>query len=134
MNTLYLYQKKDKSRARLPGQEPDRESEVKFDQERSILCKECGHKLTSHNRAVEVEGKQQHTFFNPAGVLFEIGCFSDVPGSEIWGVPTTEFAWFSGFAWRFANCAGCHTHIGWQFLSGKSSFYGLVQNRLTEEI
>ncbi len=80
-----------------------------------------------------MEGKHRHTFFNPAGVLFEIGCFSDAAGGEVWGVPTTEFAWFPGFAWRFCNCAGCHTHVGWQFLSGEASFFGLVLNRLTEE-
>jgi len=134
VNSLYCYQKKDKSRASLPGQDPDDEAEATFDEERSILCKECGHKLTSQNHAVDIEGKHRHTFFNPAGVLFEIGCFQDAPGVEIWGVPTTEFAWFSGFAWRFTNCAGCQTHIGWQFLSGEISFYGLVLNRLTGEV
>jgi hypothetical protein len=133
VNSLYCYKKKDNS-SRLPGREPERESETEQAGERSVLCRDCGHRLTTANRAVEVEGKHQHTFFNPAGVLFEIGCFSDAPGAEIWGVPTTEFAWFAGFSWRFANCAGCHTHIGWQFLSGESSFFGLVLNRLTGEI
>lgn len=130
METLYCYQKSDESKER----QPDRESETDTTQERSILCKECGHRLTSHDQAVELEGKHEHTFFNPAGVLFEIGCFSDAPGAEVWGVPTTEFVWFPGYAWRFANCAGCHTHIGWQFLSGESSFFGLVLNRLADEV
>jgi ribosomal protein L32 len=131
VETLYCYQKKNESRERLP----DRESETELTAERSILCKECGHRLTSHDHAMEVEGKHRHTFFNPAGVLFEIGCFSDAAGAEVWGVPTTEFAWFAGFAWRFANCAGCRTHIGWQFLSGADRFfYGLVLSRLIDEV
>jgi hypothetical protein len=128
------YKKEDKRRAGAPEQAPDEESETVFEEERSVLCKACGHKVTSSNYAVEVEGKHRHTFFNPAGILFEIGCFEAAPGTEVWGVPTTEFAWFKGFAWRFCNCAGCHNHIGWQFLSGESSFYGLVLNRLTEEV
>lgn len=134
MNALHCYQKGDKRNTR-PGEAPGEEGETEHQEERSVLCKACGHRITTSNHVVEVEGKHRHTFFNPAGVLFEIGCFSDAPGSEIWGVPTTEFAWFKGFAWRFTNCAGCHNHIGWQFLSGADrSFYGLVLNRLTDEV
>lgn len=133
MNGLHCYKKEDRNQSRLPGQAPDEEGRTRLEEERSLLCKECGHKLTSQNHAVDMQGKHRHTFFNPAGVLFEIGCFADAPGCEVWGVPTTEFAWFPGFAWRFANCAGCRSHVGWQFLSGESSFYGLVLNRLTDE-
>ena len=133
MPGCHFYKKEGRKPAGLPEQVPDPEGEARFEEERSVLCKACGHRVTSSSQAVEVEGKHRHTFFNPAGILFEIGCFEMAPGAEVWGEISTLFAWFPGFGWRYVNCAGCHNHIGWLFLSGESSFYGLVLNRLTEE-
>jgi hypothetical protein len=89
--------------------------------------------ITAHERAIEVESRHRHTFFNPHGILFEIGCFSTAPGCINNGIPTTEFAWFPGFAWRFSSCARCERHLGWHFLSEDNGFWGLILNRLTEK-
>jgi len=113
---------------------PDDQDQTGLHEERVILCRNCRHHITSRHLAVEVENKHQHTFFNPAGVLFEIGCFSEAPGCQDTGTPTTEFAWFKDCSWRFSFCAQCNSHLGWQFLKPDGGeFHGLVLNRLTEE-
>ena len=101
-------------------------------EEFSIRCRHCGSGVTSSEHGLEVDGRKQHTFFNPAGLLFEIGSFSAAPGCANMGRPTTEFCWFPGFAWRYAHCAACGTHLGWQFVSEADAFWGLVLERLIE--
>lgn len=78
----------------------------------------------------EIDGAHQHTFFNPAGIVFEIGCFTQANGCMAAGPPSTEFSWFKGFAWRYVLCSGCFTHLGWLFESSQSSFHGLILKRL----
>ena len=130
------YQCYKKSTGEDPDEQPspDDQEQTEFKEERVILCRKCKHHITSQHLATEVEGKHRHTFFNPAGVLFEIGCFSDAPGCLDTGAPTTEFAWFKGCSWQFSFCAVCQSQLGWQFLPEEGgSFHGLILNRLTEE-
>jgi len=99
-----------------------------------VRCRACGYAITSARHAVEVEGGHVHTFFNPAGILFEIGCFDQAPGCVVSGVPTSEFAWFRGMSWRYASCGACGRHLGWQFLApAGTGFFGLILDRLTED-
>ncbi len=99
--------------------------------DRSIRCAHCGHLVTSKQNRIEVDGSHHHTFFNPAGIVYEIGCFSKAPGCLASGPPSDEFAWFKGFTWRFAICSGCFSHLGWIFQSTGSGFFGLINKRLT---
>jgi hypothetical protein len=70
---------------------------------------------------------------NPAGLLFHIGCFGEAIGCTVVGPDSLEYPWFPGFAWRFAMCAACGRHLGWQFRSeGKPSFFGLILDRLVD--
>jgi hypothetical protein len=102
-------------------------------EDRALLCRACGFTVTSSEQAVEVEGSHEHTFFNPAGFIFEIVCFADAPGCLILGEATTYFAWFKGHSWRYAVCDSCHTHLGWSFRSEPGDyFFGLIRNRLVE--
>lgn len=83
---------------------------------------------------MEINKKHQHTFFNPAGLLFEISCFKDARGCIVAGDPTSEFSWFSGFAWQYATCNQCLTHLGWYYKSSsETGFFGLIVNRLIDE-
>lgn len=100
--------------------------------ERSLICKRCGHKITTHNAAITVGNSHQHTFANPAGLLFEIGCFQSAPGCLNTGPFTDEFSWFKGYKWRISICESCHTHIGWMFGSATHIFFGLILDRLTD--
>ena len=95
-------------------------------EEESIRCKNCEHKITSPKMAIE---PHEHTFRNPAGFSFHIVCFSDAPGAEDVGAPTTVATWFPGYAWSFARCQQCQIHLGWWYV-GKDQFVGLIAQRL----
>jgi hypothetical protein len=99
-----------------------------------LVCRLCHGPVTSRGDAIEVEGRHQHTFFNPAGMLFEIGCFGAAPGCRVSGQPTAEFAWFAGYRWQYASCRSCDAHLGWFFSGGAGhAFHGLIVARLVEE-
>jgi len=101
--------------------------------ERAILCRGCGAAITSREAAVEVDGAHEHTFFNPAGIMYCIGCFARAGGCANAGEWTDEFSWFPGHQWRFSVCAGCGAHLGWQFGSATGAeFWGLILERLED--
>ena len=64
-------------------EEPDRENH--------LLCRQCHQIITSTSEMIEVSGFHQHTFANPEGILFEIGCFRKAKGCWYIGPPTEEF-------------------------------------------
>lgn len=101
--------------------------------ERLLLCRACLGEVTSSRRATSKGGQHRHAFFNPHGLLFEIGLFSSAPGCLAAGVATGEFSWFAGFYWRHALCAGCGAHLGWRFERDDEFFWGLVLDRLLEQ-
>ena len=112
----------------------DETEEKTIEDEEYILCRQCMHVITSPAERVVVEGSHRHTFANPHGIVFEIGCFSAVIGCGYGGSPTDEFTWFKGFSWRVAVCIRCLSHLGWLFTSsGFESFHGLVLDRLITE-
>lgn len=100
----------------------------------AIRCKKCGRAITTQQEKIAVSGSFTHTFFNPAGIVFELGCFRRATGSMVIGEATLEFTWFAGHLWRFALCAGCRTHLGWHYENGDgtSSFFGLILAQLVE--
>ncbi len=97
-----------------------------------ILCRACGSVVTSRSEKIVMSGSHAHTFFNPAGIIFELGCFRRAPGCRNAGELTSEFTWFAGYLWRFALCSGCRAHLGWFFEGGDNTFYGLILNHLQE--
>ena len=101
--------------------------------ERLILCKYCFNKITSLNAVIERNGKHQHTFYNPEGIIYQIGCFSSAAGCVVFGHSTSAFTWFPGFSWRYAACANCRVQLGWYYQSrSEGNFYGLILNKLIE--
>lgn len=101
------------------------------DPEEYIFCRQCRNRITSPAERIEVQGSHRHTFANPHGILFEIGCFRTVMGCGHAGPASTDFSWFPGFSWRIAVCIKCLTHLGWLFASpDKGSFHGLILDRL----
>jgi len=77
-------------------------------------------------------GEHAHTFTNPHGLRFRIGCFADVTGCLVEGEPTTYWTWFPGYAWQMENCGSCRTHLGWRFRAPQHLFHGLILDRLAE--
>lgn len=113
-------------------QEKNQKNEEIFNEE-FILCNTCNHKITTRKESISVSNSHQHTFANPAGILFDIGCFKSAPGCLNTGPFTDEFSWFKGFKWRISICETCFTHLGWMFLSSTNHiFFGLILDRLID--
>src|SRR4030043_289297 len=93
--------------------------------ESHLLCQQCHQIITSISEMIEVSGCHQHTFANPEGLLFEIGCFRKAIGCWYIGPATEEFTWFKGFQWKVAVCSRCLIHLGWLYY-GNESFHGLI--------
>ena len=101
------------------------------EQQKGLLCRHCRLLITTSREQLDKEGTHLHTFFNPAGIVYEIGCFRRAPGCLPFGPSSTEFAWFSGYIWQVVYCRGCQQHLGWMF-SGEDRFFGLIVNKLAE--
>ncbi len=101
--------------------------ESKEKEEKYILCRQCENKITLPNQKIEVAGEFEHTFLNPGGHVFKIGCFQSADGCISLGVPTAEWTWFEGFEWQPALCNQCNTHLGWFYRSlNHQNFFGLI--------
>lgn len=100
-----------------------------------LLCAACGFRVTRQGWRLSVDGKATHVFFNPAGLVFELGCFSAAPGCACVGEASMEFTWFGGYAWRVALCRNCAVHLGWRYESGAvgTGFFGLILDALVED-
>ena len=103
------------------------------EEEQYILCRQCHQAITRPAERISVQGAHQHTFANPHGIVFEIGCFKYARGCGYAGPPSTEFTWFSGYAWRVSFCTLCMTHLGWVFIADSGdSFHGFILDRLLQ--
>lgn len=97
-----------------------------------LVCRTCGRIVTRMRDRISVGGKHVHALFNPAGILFEVGCFAQAPGCRFEGEFTHDFSWFSGYAWRFAMCRRCAAHLGWEYRGAGDGFAGLIMAELRE--
>ena len=92
----------------------------------ALRCAACGHRITDRAYRSEQGGAHEHTFVNPAGYAFRIGCFAAAPGCAYVGAPSEAFSWFPGWRWQVAVCGRCHGHVGWIFRLGGDQFHGLI--------
>ena len=120
------------------GEEGDEKAAVAADLEtgaeevQRLYCGDCGAVITDLRHGFPVDGSFEHTFINPGGYAFRIGCFREAPGCFHAGEPTAEHSWFKGTRWHYAVCASCVAHLGWYYLSGgERGFYGLILDRLS---
>lgn len=100
-------------------------------EEQWYVCKQCHQQITQPGFQLNIQGRHEHTFANPSGIVFDIKCFSNAQGFSFIGPPSEEFTWFSGHTWRIIICSSCLTHIGWYFVnsSGKG-FFGFIADRI----
>jgi hypothetical protein len=98
-----------------------------------VVCRQCGQRLSKPSERISVGGSYSHTFANPNGIVYEIGCYRMVTGCSFFGPPSYEFPWFSGHSWQIAICGSCQVHLGWLF-RGKAGeqFFGLILERISE--
>ena len=92
----------------------------------SLRCAVCDHRITERAYRSERGGAHEHTFVNPAGIEFRIGCFVAAPGCAHVGAASDAFSWFPGWRWQIALCGRCHNHVGWIFRLGGDQFHGLI--------
>jgi len=128
---------------RVPADKPDKEGEITTaekeaaarspEEEEYIICRQCRQAITRPVERISIQGSHQHTFANPHGLVFEIGCFKDVTGCGYAGAATDEFSWFAGYSWRICFCSMCLTHLGWIFSSPVSDiFHALILDRIIQ--
>ncbi|MBB5347342.1 hypothetical protein JWG42_11400 [Desulfoprunum benzoelyticum] len=103
----------------------DRE-EDRAEEDPGVSCRVCAHRITGDTDRIAVNGSHTHTFFNPAGLLFELGCFRRAPGCLVSGEASDQFTWFAGYLWRPAFCAYCAAHLGWRFEKEGHAFFSLI--------
>jgi hypothetical protein len=98
-----------------------------------LACAFCENAVTTSASRIEVDGSHEHTFANPAGYAYHIGCFSRANGCVPEGQSTEAWSWFPPHRWRVGRCSACGEHIGWQFRSPTGGgFHGLILDRLVE--
>jgi hypothetical protein len=97
--------------------------------ERVLRCRACEAEVAREDDRIEMSGAHVHTFVNPHGHVFEIGCFARAHGCAPVGRASAFFSWFPGYAWRIAVCGSCRAHLGWAF-GEEPGFYGLILARL----
>jgi hypothetical protein len=111
------------------------ENKTATDKERNpLLCRVCGNEVTDSEHGTVVDGRHEHSFVNPAGMPYRIGCFIDAWGCIVHGIPTREFTWFAGFTWCFCSCASCFSQLGWHYQSEQGSFFGLILDNLMRKV
>jgi hypothetical protein len=69
-----------------------------------IRCRRCLAAVARPGDAIAVDGGHEHTFANPHGIVFTIGCFAEARGCGTAGGASPEFTWFRGFEWRVGIC------------------------------
>lgn len=97
-----------------------------------LACAGCLRPVTNAAARIAVAGAHEHTFANPAGFQYRIGCFAQATGCEARGEPSTYWTWFPGYSWQVEHCATCGEHLGWLFRTGAHAFHGFVLDRLVE--
>ena len=127
---FFRYPSQDKSGT---STKPAESEKKEREEEKFIRCRQCRQPVTRPSERTSVQGSHTHTFANPSGIVYEIGCFRSVIGCGHVGPATDDFTWFKGFGWKITYCAKCLTHLGWFFISpAGGSFNGLILDRLTE--
>ena len=123
---------------RFRQEEPDDDAALRSRRSSRLVCRRCGQHISDGNHAFAASGTSTTgVFANAHGRVFQILTVRAAQGLLFVGAPTTEFTWFSGYAWRVAVCAGCTTHLGWSFEAARPGlepvvFFGLLSSEIAE--
>lgn len=130
MTTLFTLQRdpgRGAPRVRLRPDDAEREGSGRI-----LACAVCGTEITTDAARAAVSGAHEHTFANPHGMVYRIGCFATGKGLVPVGVPSVHFTWFPGHTWQAEHCGLCGRHLGWLFRGADTAFHGLILDRLAE--
>jgi hypothetical protein len=98
-----------------------------------LVCRACRSRITRRDLGMEINGRHRHVFFNPEGLVFELGCFASARNLTAAGPETGEFTWFPGYRWQVVLCTGCSSQLGWRYVGDDGGFFGLILKALLEE-
>lgn len=70
---------------------------------------------------------------NPGNNRFDLVLCTPVDTIQLHGEPTKDHSWFPEYAWNFAQCSICSTHMGWGFhlSDGTLEFVGLISTQFS---
>jgi hypothetical protein len=97
-----------------------------------LACRACAAFIAELSSRIEVNGAHAHSFINPAGLIFRVGCLASAPGVLGIGEESDHWSWFSGFSWRAAACCACGEHLGWCFRSSHARFVAVILDKVAE--
>lgn len=110
--------------------QPQAETRAAGLEEPVIVCRDCRAQVTDPSCRIQVDQSFSHTFANPQGHVFEIGCFDRAIGCVPASPACSKFSWFPGYHWKVGVCRNCAVHLGWIFVSDLDHFYGLILDKL----
>jgi hypothetical protein len=95
-------------------------------------CASCDAVIADSDSLVQINGSDDHSFVNPAGIRCNFLSFAQCVNTISDGILYLEHSWFPGYGWRFLVCAACLRHLGWQYdaLSedcSPSVFFGVLK-------
>lgn len=96
----------------------------------ALHCRVCQQHITWEDERTIAQGRHLHSFTNPYGVTFALGCFKRCEGCLPEGPASHEWTWFPGFSWQIQRCKGCGLHMGWRYQQDELCFFGLVLKQL----
>ena len=112
---------------------PDHSDDSTTESDPTVRCAGCRTAVARTDAIIRV-GDGPTVFTNPMGFVYDLVLFGRARAMHVHGPPTTEFTWFTGYAWQVATCATCHRHLGWRFSATDdatpASFWGLLRDRL----
>ncbi len=126
----YLYFKQTAPRAKRVVDE-DLEQQEQQLPDHTLYCANCHKPVTDQDQIIDISGSHSHSFTNPAGYVYTIGCFQSAEGCQVHGHKTNEHSWFPEYLWQLAFCLHCQQHLGWLF-SNSDTFFALILSRLTD--
>ena len=94
---------------------------VRFKKDRSdkdkerYHCSRCGTFICDSDSLISIQGKQDHSFVNPAGVQCNFKTFGQCENVAVGQEIYLQHSWFRGFGWRFVMCRTCRQHLGWKY-------------------
>lgn len=99
--------------------------------QKDLVCASCSHPVTRVTEKMEVRGRHDYRFTN-LGYPIQLGCYRHALGCIGTGRISRGYSWFRGYAWEIQLCRHCYAQLGWKYMSGDDSFYGLVFKMLRE--
>lgn len=117
----------------IDASQKDQDENDSLEEEEKLYCARCKYLITKGLWRISVSGGHEHTFFNPAGNIYELFCFKEAPGVFAHAPPSGEFTWFKDYKWQPAYCKACAVLMGWRFTGGQRPrvFFALIQSKLT---